>query len=57
MLSCKNCQYFVAHQKQTTAHTRVYGHCTIPRVKIRHPDAEVCLRFTPNTIKNNPLQK
>ena len=56
MPSCKNCQYFVPHQKQTAAHTRVYGHCTVPRVKIRHPDAEICLRFTPNTTKNEPLK-
>lgn len=50
MPSCKNCRYFVPHKKQIAAHMRVYGHCTVPRVKIRHPDAETCLRFMPKGI-------
>lgn len=49
MFTCKQCQYFVMRPKQIAQKTKVFGHCTIPRIKIRHPDAPVCLRFQEKT--------
>lgn len=53
MSTCKECQYFVMHAKKTATKTKVFGHCTIPRIKIRNPDAPACLRFHEKSEKKS----
>lgn len=47
MSSCKECQYFIMRPKHIAEKTKVSGHCTMPRIKIKDPDAPSCLRFLP----------
>ncbi len=45
MSTCKDCAYFVIRAKHIAYKTKVLGHCTMPRIKIRKPDDPACLRF------------
>ena len=51
MFTCKQCQYFVMRPKHIAQKTKVFGHCTMPRIKIRDPDAPACLRFQEKNTK------
>ncbi len=47
MSSCKECQYFIMRPEHIAQKTKVFGHCTMPRIKIKAPDSPSCLRFLP----------
>ena len=60
MSSCKECQYFIMRPEHIAQKTKVFGHCTMPRIKIKAPDSPSCLRFLPNSpscLRFLPKQK
>ncbi len=52
MPTCKDCAHFVSRAKHIASKTKVLGHCTMPRIKIRKPDDPACLRFK-EKVKDN----